>query len=53
MDFELTEEQKRFKEEVSAFLDKEVTEGVVEESEGGLGFGPYSWEFMRKLGVKR
>jgi alkylation response protein AidB-like acyl-CoA dehydrogenase len=53
MDFELTEEQKRFKEEVSAFLDKEVIRGVVEESEAGLGFGPYSWEFIRKLGVKR
>jgi alkylation response protein AidB-like acyl-CoA dehydrogenase len=53
MDFELTKEQKRFKEEVSAFLEKEVTRGVVEESEAGLGFGPHSWELMRKLGVKR
>lgn len=53
MDFELTEEQKKFKEEVSQFLDKEVTEGVIEESESGLGYGPHSWELMRKLGAKR
>ena len=52
MDFEFTDEQKRFKEEVCAFLDKEVTEKVVEESEAGLGFGPHSWELMRKLGAK-
>jgi alkylation response protein AidB-like acyl-CoA dehydrogenase len=52
MDFSLTEEQKKFKEEVCKFLDKEVSERVVEESESGLGFGPYSWELMRKLGAK-
>jgi hypothetical protein len=53
MDFELTEEQKRFKEEVCAFLDKEVTEELVAESESPKGYGPYSWEFMRKLGARR
>jgi alkylation response protein AidB-like acyl-CoA dehydrogenase len=53
MDFELTEEQNKFKREVSEFLDKEVTEGVLEESESGLGYGPHSWGLMRKLGAKR
>lgn len=52
MDFEFDKEQKRFKEEVAAFLDREVTEGVVEESESGLGIGPHSWQLMGKLGEK-
>jgi alkylation response protein AidB-like acyl-CoA dehydrogenase len=52
MDFEFTDEQKKFRQEVCAFLDKEVTKGVIDESEAGLGFGPYSWELMRKLGAK-
>lgn len=52
MDFEFTDEQRKFKQEVCAFLDKEVTKGVIEESEAGLGFGPYSWELMHKLGAK-
>lgn len=53
MDFELREEQKQFKQEVCEFLDREVTEGVIEESESGLGFGSHSWELMRKLGAKK
>jgi len=53
MDFELTEEQKKFRQEVCDFLDKEVTAGAIEESESGLGFGSHSWELMRKLGAKR
>jgi alkylation response protein AidB-like acyl-CoA dehydrogenase len=53
MDFELTEEQRKFKREVSEFLDKEVTQGVIEESESGLGYGPHSWGLMQKLGAKR
>jgi alkylation response protein AidB-like acyl-CoA dehydrogenase len=53
MDFELTEEQKKFRQEVRAFLNKEVTEGVVNESEAGLGYGPHSWGLMKKLGDKR
>ncbi len=52
MDFCLTEAQERFKDEVCRFLDKEVNEGVVQESESGLGFGPYSWELLRKLGAR-
>jgi hypothetical protein len=53
MDFEFTEEEKKFKREISEFLDREVTEGVIEESDIGLGFGPHSWELMRKLGAKK
>jgi alkylation response protein AidB-like acyl-CoA dehydrogenase len=52
MNFDFTEEQRRFKQEVSEFLDQEVTEGVIEESNSGQGFGPHSWELIRKLGVK-
>lgn len=52
MDFDLTEDQKKFRQEVSAFLDKEVTRDVVEESESGVGYGSHSWELMRKLGAK-
>lgn len=52
MEFSLTEEQEKFRQEVCEFLDKEVSEGVVNESESGLGFGPYSWELVRKLGAK-
>src|SRR4030042_7118491 len=53
MNFELTEEQKIFKKEISEFLDREVTEGVLEESDSGLGFASHSWELMRKLGARR
>lgn len=53
MNFELTEEQKRFKQEACDFLNQEVTGGVVEESEAGLGYGPHSWELMRRLGARK
>jgi hypothetical protein len=33
-------------------LRKEVTEGVIQERQSGLGIGPYTWELMRKLGAK-
>jgi alkylation response protein AidB-like acyl-CoA dehydrogenase len=52
MDFELTEEQKKFRQEVREFLDKEVTKGVVEETNSGMGFGPHSWALMQKLGAR-
>ncbi|MGD0228841.1 MAG: acyl-CoA dehydrogenase family protein [Syntrophorhabdales bacterium] len=53
MDFRLTEEQQVFKEDVCAFLDREVTEEVVAESESPDGIGPHGWALMRKLGEKR
>lgn len=52
MDFDLTEEEEKFRLEICDFLDKEVTKGVVEESEAGLGFGIHSWRLMQKLGAK-
>jgi alkylation response protein AidB-like acyl-CoA dehydrogenase len=52
LDFDLTEDQKKFRQEVCAFLDKGVTREVVEESESGVGYGPHSWELMWKLGAK-
>ena len=52
MDFELTEEEKKFKQEISDFLDKEITEQVVAESESGAGFGPHSFQLMQKLGAR-
>ena len=52
MDFSLTEEQKRLREEVRSFLDKEVTPELVRETESRDGLGPASWEFMRKAGAR-
>lgn len=52
MKFCLDENQRKFKEEVCNFLDREVTDGVVQESESGSGFGPHSWQLLRKLGAK-
>jgi len=52
MDFQFTEEQKRLRDEVRSFLKKEVTPGVVKETESRLGLGPHSWEFMRKAGAR-
>jgi hypothetical protein len=53
MNFDLTEDEKRFQSELCDFLDGEITREIAEESDSGLGLGPYSWELMRKLGAKR
>ena len=53
MDFEFNEEEKKFRQEVHDFLEKEVTEELLKENEAGVGWGPHTWEFMRKLGAKR
>lgn len=53
MDFEYTKEQEKFRQQLCEFLDKEVTQGVVDESDAGLGYGPHSWGLCRKLGAKR
>jgi len=52
MDFYFTEEQERLRDEVRSFLKKEVTPGVVKETESRLGLGPHSWEFLRKAGAR-
>ena len=52
MDFALSKEEEAFRREVRDFFDREVTPDVLEESESGLGWGPHTWEFLRKLGSK-
>ena len=50
MDFALSEEEEAFRQEVRDFLNKEVPPEVLREAESGLGWGPHTWEFVRKLG---
>ena len=52
MEFRLSEEEEKFQKDVHDFLAKEVTEEVVLEAEGGQGFGPHAWGFIRKLGAR-
>jgi len=53
MDFELTPEEKAYQKELHEFLEKEVNEGVVAETESMQGIGPYSWELLHKLGERK
>jgi alkylation response protein AidB-like acyl-CoA dehydrogenase len=53
MDFELTQEEKDFRKEVHQFMQEECNENVVAETESMLGPGPYSKEFLRKMGARR
>lgn len=53
MDFELTPEEKAFRKEIREFLDKEVNEGVIAETESMEGQGPYSKELIRKMGARK
>ena len=52
MDFEISEEMEKFRQEVREFLSKEVTQELIDEVEGGHGWGPHIWEYMSKLGAK-
>ena len=52
MDFSFTEEEERFRREVREFLQLEVTEELIAETEANVGFGPQTWAFMKKLGAK-
>ena len=53
MDFEFSPDEEKFREEVREFFQKEeATEGMRRESESGLGFGPCTWEILRKLGSR-
>ncbi len=52
MDFGFSREEEAFREEVRTFLEKEVTSGLREETESGLGWGPHTWEFIGKLGAR-
>jgi hypothetical protein len=53
MDFGFTPEEEAFREEVREFLKKEVTEEVIKEANSGMGYGPYTWQFLHKLGERR
>ena len=53
MDFEFTPEELAYRKELKEFLDKEVTPEVVAETESLQGIGPYTKEFVRKMGAQR
>ncbi len=52
MDFGFSEEEERFRSEVQTFLDKEVTQELRQEIRTGQGWGPLTWDLVRKLGAK-
>ena len=54
MDFRLTPEEERFRDEVREFFksENELAEKVREEMESGQGFGPATWEIFKKVGAK-
>jgi len=52
MDFGFSEEEERFRQEVRDFLQNEVTEGLIKECDANVGYGPHTWEFLRKLGAR-
>ena len=53
MDFALSPAEEQFRQEVHQFLEKdEATDGMRKETESGLGFGPYTWDILRKVGSK-
>ena len=52
MDFSLSREEEAFRKEVEGFLQKEAGPEVVEESNMGLGWGPETWKFVKRLGSK-
>ena len=53
MDFVLSAAEEQFRKEAHQFLEKDkATGGMGKEMESGLGFGPYTWEILRKAGSK-
>ena len=52
MDFGFSPEVEAFRKEVRQFLKNEVTPEVRKEGDSGIGWGPYTWELVRKLGAK-
>lgn len=53
MDFEFSQSEREFREELREFLREEVDEGVVAETVGMGGLGPHSLKLLRKLGERR
>jgi alkylation response protein AidB-like acyl-CoA dehydrogenase len=52
MDFGFSKQEERLRHEVRQFCKKEVTPELIEEDQREAGFGPYIWDFFRKLGAK-
>jgi alkylation response protein AidB-like acyl-CoA dehydrogenase len=52
MDFGFTEAQQRLREEVRAFIKKEITPEIVQETFWEAGWGPKSREFLKKVGAR-
>jgi len=52
VNFGFSKEEEAFRQQVRDFLNNEVTPQLLEETESGLGWGPHTWEFIRKLGAK-
>ena len=52
MDFQFSAEDKAFVKKIDEFVKSEVTKEMTAEVESGLGFGPHSWAFLRKIGAK-
>jgi hypothetical protein len=53
MNFEYEAEEKEFQKEVRVFFQREkLTEEVRKEVRAGLGYGPATWEMLKKLGSK-
>lgn len=51
MDFGYTEEEERYRERLSEFLDRELTEEIARQNWEDKGVGPEAREFSRKLAV--
>lgn len=54
MDFRFSPQEEKFKDEVCNFFIKEgeIVKKARDEWETGLGFGPYCWELLKKVGAK-
>ena len=54
MEFRYTKEEEEFRQEVRQFLqgESELIEKVKQEEISGAGWGPYTREFLRKIGAR-
>lgn len=54
MDFDFSQDEARFREEVRDFLQKEeaLAKGTRKEWDSGLGYGENSWKMLKKIGEK-
>ena len=54
MDFNYSPEEEKFKKEVEDFFtgQEQLVSGTRDEWNSGLGYGPNSWEILKKIGEK-